>query len=144
MFVCSTTNILAIAFSFFSASQSLNQDDVIQTNVSMYETKYVDYPLLGSGVTIIIRSIDGDCSVIIIGSTFINTPNDAFNDFIVKTSNLEDVFISPLDAFNFATATRVYVTLIGDEVYPCTIEISAEIGDVSTGTCINNKYPHQS
>ena len=118
----------------FLASQSLDQDDVIQTNVNMNDNKYIDYPLLDAGITIVINSIDGNCSVIVFGSTFIAVPNEAFNDFTKITSDLEDAFISKLDVSNSKTATRVYLSLTGDEEYPCMIEISAEEGDVSTGT----------
>ncbi len=117
-----------------TVSQSIEIDDVIESTLTMNITQYVDYPLPPSGgITIKVNSTSGDCRVKVFGSTFVSTPNEAFNDILIDTVSWEDIFLNVSSVFNPDTATRLFLAIRGGEDSSCKVLISAEEGDVSTG-----------
>ena len=120
-------------------SQSIEIDNIIETTVTMNTTLFVDYPLPTGGITIKVNSTSEDCRVKLFGSTFVTTPNEAFNDISIDTVSYEDIYLNISNVFNNDTATRLFLAIRGGEENPCKVMISAEEGDVSTGifTMIN-------
>ena len=114
-------------------SQSIETDDVINTIVTKNATRYVDLPLPPNGITIKVNSTSGNCLVKVFGSTFITTPNEAIHDIQIMASSWGDDFLNISLVFNKDTATRLYLAISGADEFPCSLMISAEEGDVSTG-----------
>ena len=118
---------------YFTVSQSIEIDDIIETTVTMNTTLFVDYPLPTGGITIKVNSTSEDCRIKLFGSTFVTTPNEAFNDISIDTVSYEDIYLNVSNVFNNDTATRLFLAIRGGKENPCKVMISAEEGDVSTG-----------
>ena len=129
-------------FDIIIVSQSVATDEVIDSTVTKNSTQHVDYPLPDNGITIKVNSTSGNCHVTVFGSTFIITPNEALNDIEIDTSSWEDAYLNLSLIFNKDTASRLYLAIRGADDIPCTIQISAEEGDVSTGQSVTLQIFH--
>ena len=96
------------------------------------QAKYINYPLPANdeGITIVLNVSNG--SAVVYASTVLSTPNEAFYDVKIESSQFEDVYIDPNNITNPDTANKVYIAIIGQGVSNM-IQISASQGDISTG-----------
>ena len=61
-----------------------------------------------------------------------STPNEAFHDVKIESSQFEDVYIDPDNLTNPDTADTVYIAIEGQSITNM-IQVSASQGDISTG-----------
>ena len=103
--------------------------------IDQSETKYVNYPLPANdeGITIVLNVSNG--SAVVYASTVVSTPNEAFHDVKIESSQFEDAYIDPNNITNPDTANTIYIAIIGLGVSNV-IQVSASQGDISTGTLV--------
>ena len=69
-----------------------------------------------------------------------STPNEAFHDVKIESSQFEDVYIDPNNLTNPDTADTVYIAIEGQSISNM-IQVSASQGDISTGM-LWNEFDH--
>ena len=121
-----------IKYAYFTASPDLSIDQVVSDTIDQGQTKYFNYPLPANdkGITIILNVSNG--SAVVYASTVVSTPNEAFHDVNIESSQFEDVYIDPNNLTNPDTADTVYVAIEGQSISNM-IQVSASQGDISTG-----------
>ena len=124
-----------IKYTYFKASPDLSIDQVVSDTIDQGQTKYVNYPLPANdeGITIVLNVSNG--SAVVYASTVVSTPNEAFHDVKIESSQFEDVYIDPNNLTNPDTANTIYIAIIGLGVSNM-IQVSASQGDISTGTLV--------
>lgn len=100
--------------------------------VGLGQTKYLNYPISNNsqGITVALNVTNG--SIILYASTIVSTPNEAFYDIKISTSNYEDLYIDPANLTSTGPANTVYIAVqgIGASNF---VHLSATQGDTSTG-----------
>lgn len=100
--------------------------------VGQGETKFLQYNVSGSpGITIQLN-VSNNGTAVLYASNVIQTPNEAVHDIKLMTSGWQDAFINISQLNPLGSQTTVYVAVEGISGNS-TIQVSADVGDTSTG-----------
>ena len=119
--------------SFITASPEFEVTEMVSSMVGQGQSQYVQYnvPPGNMGITIQLN-VSNNGTAVLYASNVVQTPNEALHDVKIVTSGYGDAFVN-ISALNpLGSQDKVFVAIEGVSGNS-TIQVSAEVGDTSTG-----------